>query len=87
MVQDLESRLSAGAHGPFGAAFGLDLAPGRALQEAAALDEAFDTDGDIQGLPISVTWASLLHLARPTGPGRWRLDPIVARLLNTGWRD
>ncbi len=70
-------------------AFGLDqpTIPG-VLRPLAELGEASaEVLGDVVDLPLAtdvehvLEWARLLHLARPCGGGRWRLDPVLARLL------
>ena len=77
----LESGLAAGIDGPLGAAFGLDLPVSRELLEFVLEGGSADIEVDSDMLPTSLEWALLLHLARPVGNRRWRLDPLVAGLL------
>ncbi|MBV9357278.1 MAG: hypothetical protein JO023_17345, partial [Chloroflexi bacterium] len=58
------------------------------LRPLAELEEASaEMLGDILDPPLAadvgrvLEWARLLHLARPGGGGRWRLDPVLARLM------
>ena len=77
----LESGLAAGIDGPFGALFGLDLPASRGLLDLLLEGGSPDIELAAERLPASLKWALLLHLARPVGNGRWRLDRVVARLL------
>jgi hypothetical protein len=36
-----------------------------------------------QVIRASLEWGRLLHLAQPLGNRRWRLDPVVRRLLRS----
>jgi len=80
-LREIEMRVAAGIDAPLAGAFGLDLPLGSALQQLAALGESQDIDIGSEALPTTLEWASLLHLVRPVGANRWRLDPVVARLL------
>lgn len=91
-VDPLAANLAAGSDGPVASTFGLDLVPGRILHALASLEHAADAalrdlgvqledDATQPLLRRSLEWARLLQLARPLGGGRWRLDPLVARVL------
>ena len=47
--------------------------------------KAFAEDDGIDGetLRRTLNWAELLHVVRRVGKGRWRMDPVVARLLGS----